>query len=68
MKDAKINESLIDIAKNMPPPGERKKMLAKGVQAKNSIVWAKYVYREAFNIKDKNLGPDWVKFANKLVK
>ena len=66
LKDAKINGTLISIAKNMPSPEERKKLLAQGVQVKNSIIWAKYVYREAFNVKDKDLGQDWVKFANKL--
>jgi hypothetical protein len=66
LKDAKINGTLIDIAKNMPSPADRKKILAKDVQVKNGIVWAKYVYREAFDIRDKNLGLDWVKFANKL--
>jgi hypothetical protein len=66
LKDAKGNGSLIDIAKNMPAPNNRKKLLAKGVRVKNSTIWAKYVYREAFNIKGKDLGPDWVKFADKL--
>ena len=66
LKDAKINGSLIDIARELPPPEKRKKMLAEGVRAKNSTEWARYVYREAFNIKDKRLGPDWIKFANKL--
>jgi hypothetical protein len=67
LKDAKINGTLISIAKNMPSPSERKKLLAKGVHVKNSLIWAKYVYREAFNVKDKDLGPDWVKFE-KLAK
>lgn len=68
LKDAKINGTLINIAKNMPSPRERKKLLAKGIHVKNSLIWAKYVYREAFNVKDKDLGPDWVKFAEKLAK
>jgi hypothetical protein len=66
LKDAKINGTLIDIAKNMPSPADRKKMMSRDAQVKNSIDWAKYVYREAFDMRDKTLGPDWVKFANKL--
>ena len=66
LKDAKGDGTLIDIAKNMPAPNNRKKLFAKGVRVKNSATWAKYVYREAFNIKGKDLGPDWVKFADKL--
>jgi len=63
IKDAKRDGTLLYLAKNMPSPADRKKLLAKGVQVKNSTIWAKYIYREAFNIKDKDLGPDWVKFA-----
>ena len=68
LKEAKGNGTLVDIAKNMPLPNVRKKLLAKGVRIKNSAIWAKYVYREAFNIKGKDLGPDWIKFAEKLAK
>jgi hypothetical protein len=68
LKEAKENGILVDVAKNMPLPNIRKKLLAKGVRVKNSTIWAKYVYREAFNIKGKDLGPDWIKFAEKLAK
>ena len=50
----------------MPSPKERKKILAEGVSIKNSGVWARYIYREAFGIKEKNLGPDWAKFAEMM--
>jgi hypothetical protein len=63
IKNAKRDGTLLDLARNMPSPADRKKILAKGVHVKNSTIWAKYIYREAFNIKDKDLGPDWIKFA-----
>lgn len=63
---AKISKSLLDFARNMPPPEERKKILANGVKTKNSDIWARYVYREAFCIKGKDLGPGWVEFERQL--
>ena len=66
LAEAKKDKSLLDFARNMPSPKERKKMLASGVNAKNSDVWARYVYREAFCIKGKDLGPGWAKFENQL--
>jgi len=66
ISEAKKNDSLIEFAKNMPSPKERKLLLAKGIHTKNSEIWAKYVFREAFGIEDKDLGPDWIKFSAQL--
>jgi hypothetical protein len=63
---AKKTESLIEFAKNMPSPKERSKLLANGVRTRNSDIWARYVFREAFNIEGKDLGPEWAKFERAL--
>jgi hypothetical protein len=63
---AKKDNLLVEIAHNMPVPEERKKLLAKGVSTKNSNVWARYVFREAYDIKDQNLGPEWIEFSKQL--
>lgn len=59
---AKRDDHLVEFANNFPSPIERKKLLADGVVVKNSDVWAKFVYREAFNIKNKDLGIRWHEF------
>src|ERR1044071_2003922 len=64
--EAKKNGTLVDFARNIPTPKERKKLLANGVMAKNSDTWAKYVFREAFGIEGKDLGPEWIKFSEQL--
>ena len=66
ISQAKETGSLIELAKNMPNPEDRNKMMADGVRVKNGDIWARYIYREAFDIKDKNLGPDWVKFKAQM--
>ena len=53
---------LIEFARNMPNPIMRKKLLANGINAKNSDIWARYVYHEAFGIVDKDLGFGWTTF------
>jgi len=63
---AKKNGTLVDFARNMPTPKERKKLLAENVKAKNSDIWAKYVFREAFGIEGKDLGPEWAIFSSQL--
>ena len=50
----------------MPTPKERKKLLAERVNSKNSNIWARYVFREAYGIEDKELRPEWVKFSEQL--
>ena len=66
ISEAKKNDTLIEFAKNMPSPKERKLLLAEGIHTKNSEVWAKYVFREAFGIENKDLGPEWTKFLEQL--
>ncbi len=58
--------TLVEFARNMPNPKERKKILADGVRAKNSDIWARYVFREAYGIDSKDLGPEWIKFSEQL--
>ncbi|RHZ63707.1 hypothetical protein Glove_328g42 [Diversispora epigaea] len=62
--EAKKNGLLIDFARNIPIPKERKILLADEITVKNSDTWTKYVFREAFGIKSKDLGPEWIKFAD----
>ena len=57
---------LVEFARNLPNPKERKKLLADGVMAKNRDIWARYVFREAFGINGKDLGPKWIKFSEQL--
>ena len=64
VREAKKNGLLIDFAKNMPSPKERKILLAEGVKTKNSDIWARYVFREAYGITGKDLGPEWKTFVN----
>jgi hypothetical protein len=63
---AKRDGSLVDFARNMPSLKERKKLLANGVSAKNSDIWARYIFHEAYNIEDKDLGPEWVRFSEQI--
>ena len=42
--EVKKNGTLVDFARNMPTPKERKKLLAENIKAKNSDIWAKYVF------------------------
>jgi A32 protein len=63
---AKKDGSLINFARNMPNPKERKKLLANGISAKNSDIWARYVFREAYGIDDKDLGPEWIAFSSQI--
>lgn len=63
---AKKDESLIELARNMPNPKERKKLLANNVNAKNSDIWAKYVFREAYGIENKDLGSEWITFSEQI--
>ena len=64
--EAKKNGTLVDFARNMPTPKERKKLLAENVKAKNSDIWVKYVFREAFGIEGKDLGPEWAVFSSQF--
>ena len=64
--EVKKNGTLVEFARNLPNLKERKKILADGVKAKNSDIWARYVFREAFGINGKDLGPEWIKFSEQL--
>ena len=64
--EAKKNGLLIEYAKNFPSPKERKVLLAEGVTAKNKDIWTRYVFREAYGISGKDLGPEWVKFQEQV--
>jgi hypothetical protein len=63
---AKKENRLVEFAGNFPLPPERKKLLAEGVTTKNADIWARLVYREAFGIKNKDLGSGWHDFAQKI--
>jgi len=66
ISQAKKENCLVKFARNMPSPNKRKELLSEGIQAKNSDTWARLVYREAFNIKDKDLGAGWLDFIQKV--
>jgi len=66
ISQAKKENRLVKFARSMPSPNKRKELLSEGIQAKNSDTWARLVYREAFNIKDKDLGPGWLDFIQKV--
>jgi hypothetical protein len=63
---AKKDTRIVEFAGKLPLPSERRKLLATGVNAKNSDIWARYVFREAFGIDNKDLGPEWIKFSEQL--
>jgi hypothetical protein len=50
----------------MPSPKEHKKLLADEVSTKNSDIWARYVFREAYGIENKDLGPEWITFSEQI--
>src|SRR5947199_311137 len=64
--EAKKNGTLVDFARNMPTLKKRKKLLAENVKAKNSDIWAKYIFREAFSLEGKDLGPEWAVFSSQF--
>ena len=64
---AKKENRLVEFAKNMPSPNIRKNLLAEGITTKNADIWARYVFREASGITtEKDLGPEWQKFAMQI--
>ena len=64
--EAKRNNILVDFSSKLPSPAERKLLLKENIFVKNSNIWAKYVFREAFGITSKELGPEWIKFSERL--
>ena len=63
---AKKNGQLVELACNYPSPKERKHLLASNAAAKNSDIWIKYVFREAYGLNRKNLGAEWRDFLAKI--
>jgi hypothetical protein len=63
---AKKNDTLIEFARNFPSPKERNVLLGKGISAKNSNIWRRLVFREAYGIKGKDLGQEWTTFSKRL--
>jgi hypothetical protein len=63
---AKKNGQLVELACNYPAPKERKHLLASNTMAKNSDIWIKYVFREAYGLNSKNLGVEWKDFLAKV--
>ena len=64
--EAKKNGSLLEFAQNFPSPKERKILLADKVSAKNRDIWVRLVFREAYGIEGKDLGPEWPAFLLSL--
>jgi hypothetical protein len=64
VSEAKKAGQLVKFARNFPSPTERKVLLIASIQGKvkNSDIWARYVFREAYGIESKDLGDDWKKF------
>ncbi|GBC00011.1 hypothetical protein RclHR1_37030001 [Rhizophagus clarus] len=62
--EAKKNNLLEEFAQNFPSPKERKLYLKQDAlsKAKNSDIWAKYVFREVYGINDRTLGNEYKKF------
>ena len=63
---AKKNGQLVELACNYPSPKERKHLLASNAAAKNSDIWIKYIFREAYGLNRKNLGAEWRDFLAKI--
>ena len=64
--EAKKNGLLAEFAQNFPSPKERKILLADKVSARNKDIWVRLVFREAYRIEGKDLGPEWVKFLEQI--
>src|SRR5204863_7404757 len=64
--EAKKNGLLAEFAQNFPSPKERKALLANKVSARNRDIWVRLVFREAYGIEGKDLGPEWAKFLEQI--
>ena len=60
--EAKKNKRLVVFAQNFLFPAECKLLLIDPLKIKNSSIWAKYVFWEAYGINSKELGVEWKKF------
>jgi hypothetical protein len=66
ISEAKKNGWLLTFARNFPLPLERKSLLVDPSKVKNSGIWAKYVFREAYGVKSKELGEEWKRFLEDI--
>jgi hypothetical protein len=66
ISEAKKNGWLLTFAQNFPLPLERKSLLVDPSKVKNSGIWAKYVFREAYGVKSKELGEEWKRFLEDI--
>ncbi|GES80315.1 hypothetical protein GLOIN_2v1874888 [Rhizophagus clarus] len=66
--EAKKNNLLKEFAQNFPSPKERKLYLIPDalMKAKNSDIWARYVFREAYGINDRTLRDEYKKFLSQI--
>ncbi|GBC00704.1 hypothetical protein RclHR1_39480002 [Rhizophagus clarus] len=66
--EAKKNNLLEEFAQNFPSPKECKLYLKQDAlsKAKNSDIWAKYVFREVYGINDHTLGDEYKKFLSQV--
>jgi len=66
--EAKKNGQLVEFACNYPSPKERNLLLISDAtsKAKNSDIWARYVFREAYGINDRVLGDEYKKFLSQV--
>ena len=68
LQRSKKNSTFIEFACNFSTPKERKNLLcnSKKVNAKNSDVWIKYVFREAYSITSRDLNLEFIKFLEQV--
>ncbi|GBC00723.1 hypothetical protein RclHR1_39550002 [Rhizophagus clarus] len=64
--EAKKNNLLKEFAQNFSSPKERKLYLKQDAlsKTKNSDIWAKYIFREAYGINDRTPGDEYKKFLS----
>jgi hypothetical protein len=66
ISEAKKNGWLLTFVQNFPLPLERKSLLVDPSKVKNSGIWAKYIFREAYGINSKELGEEWKRFLGEI--
>jgi hypothetical protein len=66
ISEVKKNGWLLTFARNFPLPLERKSLLIDPSKVKNSGIWAKYVFREAYGVNSKEFGEEWKRFLGEI--
>jgi hypothetical protein len=66
ISEAKKNGWPLTFAQNFPLLFERKSLLVDPSKVKNSGIWAKYVFREAYGVNSKELGKEWKRFLREI--